>query len=47
MFSEINYDFAAGTARRRGPQSYFDKTFAVLAISARAARGPYQVNLSN
>jgi len=47
MFSEINYDFAVGTARRRGPQSYFHKTFAVVAISTRAAHGPYQLNLSN
>jgi len=57
MFSEINYDFAVGTAHRRGPQSYFNKTFAVVVISAReqpsearqpkAARGPYQLNLSN
>jgi len=47
MFSEINYDFAVGTARRRGPQSNFNKTFAVVAISARSVRGPYQLNLSN
>jgi len=47
MFSEIYYDFAVGTARRRGPQSYFSKTFAVVAISTRAVRGPYQLNLSN